>query len=178
MGGNEMVKSRIHEWTEPEKLLLLEAWARDGLTIEQIAGNMGIHRDTLNEWRKKSDVISAALKKGKEVADIIVENALYKKAIGFKETVKKPMKIKHVDYVDGKRNREYEEIIETEEEIFIPPDTTAQIYWLKNRKPEQWRDKPEQEKSEGAAEVLKNMQVLAEVLRNPVPNRNLEDYEQ
>ncbi len=173
-----MVKSRIHEWTEPEKLLLLEAWARDGLTIEQIAGNMGIHRDTLNEWRKKSDVISAALKKGKEVADIIVENALYKKAIGFKETVKKPMKIKHVDYVDGKRNREYEEIIETEEEIFIPPDTTAQIYWLKNRKPEQWRDKPEQEKSEGAAEVLKNMQVLAEVLRNPVPNRNLEDYEQ
>ena len=99
--------ARIDEWLEPDKLILLEGWSRDGLTQEQIAHNMGIGLTTLKEWRKKEPTIEATLKKGREVADYEVENALFKNAL------------------DG--------------------NVTAQIFWLKNRKKNQWRDKVEYE---------------------------------
>lgn len=122
-----MAKGKYAKWLEPEGLLLLEGWARDGLTEEQIAYNMGISRETLRVWKNKYSVISCTLKKGKEIVDIQVENALLKRALGY---VSKEQKVTK----DGK-------IIELEKEI--PPDTTAQIFWLKNRKPDKWRDKVE-----------------------------------
>ncbi len=139
-----MAKSTIVEWTEPDKLLLLEAWARDGLTDEQIAGNMGITVRSLYNWKRKSVPIFQSLKIGKEVADIEVENALRKKALGFRETEQTVSTRKTVEYENGKRVREVTEPVVTEVEKYYPPDTTAQIFWLKNRKPEQWRDKQEQ----------------------------------
>ena len=73
---------RLHkDWEAEEKILLLQGWARNGLTNEQIASNMGIVVSTLWEWRKKSPKISNALKIGKDEADIQVENALYKEAL-------------------------------------------------------------------------------------------------
>lgn len=104
---------------------------------------MGISRKTLAEWKKKYGDISDTLKKGKEVVDIQVENALLKKALGMKETVKKAIKVREVKYNDGKRVSEKEHIEYVDEEVFVPPDTTAQIFWLKNRKPDKWRDKVE-----------------------------------
>lgn len=139
-----MAKSTIAEWTEPDKLLLLEAWARDGLTDEQIAGNMGINVRTLYLWKKKDVRIFQSLKVGKEVADIEVENALRKKALGFRETEQVVSTRKTVEFENGRRVREITEPVVTEVEKYYPPDTTAQIFWLKNRKPEQWRDKQEQ----------------------------------
>ena len=139
-----MAKSTIAEWIEPDKLLLLEAWARDGLTDEQIAGNMGINVRTLYLWKKKSVQIFQSLKVGKEVADIEVENALRKKALGFRETEQTVSTRRTVEYENGKRIREVTEPVVTEVEKYYPPDTTAQIFWLKNRKPEKWRDKQEQ----------------------------------
>ena len=138
-----MAKSKYAKWLEPEGLLLLESWARDGLTEEQIAYNMGISRETLRVWKNKYSVISGTLKKGKEIVDIQVENALLKKALGMKETVKKAIKVREVKYNDGKRVSEKEHIEYVDEEVFVPPDTTAQIFWLKNRKPDKWRDKVE-----------------------------------
>ena len=123
-------------------MLLLEAWARDGLTDEQIAHNMGICRDTLIQWKKTFPDILDALKKGKEVVDVQVENALYQKAIGITKTVVKPIKVKEVLYDNGKRVSEKEHIEYAEEDIYIPPDTTAQIFWLKNRLSKKWRDRP------------------------------------
>lgn len=134
-------RAKYQEWLEPDKLILLEGWARDGLTDEQIAANMGICRDTLIEWKKQYSDISDTLKKGKEVVDRLVENALLKKATGEVRTLRKPIKVKEVLYENGKRLAERERIEYVEEEIYIPPDTTAQIFWLKNRKPEEWRDK-------------------------------------
>lgn len=122
-----MAKGKYEKWLEPENLILLEGWARDGLTDEQIAHNMGVRTSTLYEWKKKYSEISESLKRGKEVVDILVENALLKKALGY--TVKEQKITK-----DGL-------IVEIEKEI--PPDTTAQIFWLKNRKPDKWRDKIE-----------------------------------
>lgn len=102
-----MAKTTYTDWEAEEKILLLQGWARNGLTNEQIASNMEVAVSTLWEWRKKSSKISNALKIGKEEADLQVENALHKAAL------------------EG--------------------NTTAMIFWLKNRKPENWRDKIQQE---------------------------------
>lgn len=76
-----MAKGKYEKWLTPEGLTLLEGWARMGLTDEQIAHNVGISRSTLSEWKIKFADISDALKKGKEVADFQVENALFKSAL-------------------------------------------------------------------------------------------------
>jgi len=78
-----MAKGKYHDWLTPEGLLKIEGWARDGLTDEQIAKNMGIARDTLIQWKKKFTDISDTLKRGKEVVDREVENALLKRALGY-----------------------------------------------------------------------------------------------
>jgi hypothetical protein len=126
-----MAKGKYQEWLEPEGLLKIEAWARDGLVDEQIASNMGIRRETLIDWKKKYSNISNALKRGKEVVDIQVENALLKRALGYKYD--------EIIYEDGIETKRV-----TKE---VQPDTTAQIFWLKNRKPEVWRDKQQIEHS-------------------------------
>lgn len=138
-----MAKGKYEEWLQPDGLTRLEAYARDGLTDEQIANNMGITTSTFYEWKKKYPNISESLKKGKEVVDIQVENALYKKALGYNAKVLKHFKLKDI-YYDGEGRRcEKEYLKEVFDEVHVPPDTTAQIFWLKNRKPAEWRDKQE-----------------------------------
>lgn len=97
-----MAKGKYKEWLDPDNLKLLEGWARDGLTDEDIARNMRIAVSTLYDWKNKYSEISEALKKGKEVVDYQVENAMLKSAL------------------EG--------------------NTVAQIFWLKNRRPDKWRD--------------------------------------
>lgn len=127
------------------RLLEIEAWARDGVIDEDIAKNLGIAYSTFCEYKKRSE-LSEALKKSKAVADIIVENALFKKACGYTVEVKKLFKCKVVQYDEttGRKIREEEILREGTEETHVPADTTAQIYWLNNRKPEKWRQKQEQ----------------------------------
>lgn len=142
-----MAKGKYAEWLSKEGLLKLEAWARDGLNDEQISKNLGIKPSTLYEWKNKYPEISEALKRGKEIVDIEVENTLLSKALGFKESVIKAFKVKNIIYDDGKKVSEKEEIIYANEEVYIPPDTTSIIFWLKNRKPDTWRDKKDVEMS-------------------------------
>lgn len=139
----EMAKSKAEKWLEPDGLLRIEGWARDGLTEEQIAKNMGVSRSTLSDYKVKYPDILRAIKNSKEVADREVENALFNKATGYTVKLKKPMKVRHVEYdeVSGRKVAEYERIEHIEEEVHVPADTTAQIFWLKNRKPNEWRDK-------------------------------------
>ena len=141
-----MAAGKYQKWLEPDNLILLEGWARDGLTDEQIAKNMSVSAKTLWDWKKKYCKICNALKKGKEIVDYEVENALLKSALGFSETIRKPVKLKITQYNDnGKKIKEEEYIKIVEEEIFVPPNVTAQIYWLNNRKPDKWRNKPKDE---------------------------------
>lgn len=156
-----MAIGKYQKWLEPDGLLCLEAWARDGLTDEQIANNMGISLATLYNYKRDHMEILDSLKRGKEPVDIEVENALNKKALGFKETIRKPMKLKTVYYNNGKREKEEETVQYVDEEIYIPPDVTAQIFWLKNRKSAEWRDKREAENTvtivdDGFIEALKS----------------------
>ena len=125
-----MAKGKYTDWLTPEGLLKIEGWARDGLTDEQISKNIGISRSTLNVWKDRYSDISDALKRGKDVIDRQVENALLKRALGYEyEEVKE----KFEDGVITERTVTKKEVV---------PDTTAQIFWLKNRKPDKWRDKP------------------------------------
>ena len=124
--------AKYHDWLEKEKLTLITGWARKGLTDEQISKNMGIAYSTLREWKKKYPALQAALKKGKDVVDYEVEAALYKRAIGYNVEEEKI----YVQEIEGKTTKR-KEIIKKH----IPGDTTAQIFWLKNRDPEEWRDR-------------------------------------
>lgn len=152
-----MAKGKYEKWLKEENLLLLEGWARDGLTDEQIAKNMGISVKTLFNWKTSYLPILQALKKGKEVVDYEVENALLQKALGMTKVIQKPFKLKEVEYENGKRISEKERIEYAEEEVFIPPDTTAQIFWLKNRRPDKWRDKQKEETDKTALDKLDNL---------------------
>lgn len=136
-----MAKGKYEQWLTEEGLLQLEAWARNGLTDEQIAANIGISRSTLNEWKNRFSDISDTLKRGKEIVDIQVENALLKRALGYtyKETTREAQ--------FNPQTAQYEMVVTKEVTKEVVPDTTAQIFWLKNRKPEEWRDKKDVEHS-------------------------------
>lgn len=152
-----MARGKYEKWLKNENLILLEGWARDGLTDEQIAKNMGISVKTLFNWKTNYLPILQALKKGKEVVDYEVENALLQKALGMTKVIQKPFKLKEVKYENGKRISEKERIEYAEEEVFIPPDTTAQIFWLKNRRPDKWRDKSRDEADTTTLDRLDNI---------------------
>ena len=170
-------------WLTEEGLALIEGWARDGLTEEQIAFNIGIRRETLYDWKRKFSNISNTLKKGKEVVDRQVENALLKKALGFTYTERTAKVVDRDPEVVSTERREFEnrykldnpeatgqeikdaaiKAIPTRERIILIendkvalPDTTAQIFWLKNRRPDMWRDKREQEISHNGSVSVNN----------------------
>ena len=153
-----MPMARIKEWLEPDKLTLLEGWARDGLTKEQIANNIGIGRTTLFEWEKKEPNIANTLKKGKEVVDIEVENALLKRATGYTTRIREQKLDK-----DGN-------VYELERDIYIAPDTTALIFWLKNRQKEKWRDKVESNENENDIQNAKDIVVKIREIANEQRN--------
>jgi len=266
VGDRKMAKGKYLEWVTEEGLLLIEGWARDGLTDEQIAYNIGINRDTLYTWKKKYPDISDALKKGKKVVDRQVENALLKRALGYSYEEKtkellansdlqknrghdhvvvlteadwqralaffdsecaycgeqKPMTKDHLiplkqngmliknntipcctrcnsskndsNFEEWYRKQEFysekresricdyikmiqllmdEDAFEKSKELTVTkvvtkqvhPDVTAQIFWLKNRKPDQWRDKQEINHSGGLENKLDLSSVPVEELR-------------
>ena len=121
--------NRWDQWLTEDGLLRIQGWARDGLIEKQIAKNMGVSLSTLKIWKTRFDDLAEALRKGKEVVDREVENALYKRAMGYWVTETKTTTLPDGD-VKVEETRRH-----------IVPDTTAQIFWLKNRKPDQWREK-------------------------------------
>lgn len=135
--------AKFDQWLTEEGLLRIQGWARDGLTDKDIAKNMRIGYTSIREWKKKFPEIREALRVGKDAADRVVENALYKSATGYTIKIRKPVKVKLVDYdpETGKKIREAETWQAVEEEIHVPAQVIAQIFWLKNRKPDQWREK-------------------------------------
>ena len=141
-----MALGKINEWLEKDKLILLEGWARSGLTDEQIAKNIGIATSTFYEWKKKELEFSEALKKGKEVIDFEVENALLKRALGYE--------YEEETYENG--------ILTKKVKKQVAPDTTAQIFWLKNRQVKKWRDKVEIADND----AIKKLDELLEAQRN------------
>lgn len=134
-------KGKYEDWLTDDRLLLVEGWAREGLSDEQICLKMGISKDTYYRWQKDFSAFSDAIKKGKAPVDIKVENALLKSALGHTITIRKPVKVKLEKQKVGEGKVVEERIEYVDEEVYIPPRVAAQIFWLKNRKPDRWRDK-------------------------------------
>lgn len=147
-----MAKGKYAEWLTKDNLILLQGWARDGLTDEQIAHNIGIASHTLREWKKRFPSIDTALKKSKEIVDREVENALLKSAEGYDYTEE----VWERRFV--KEKGDYELVLIKKSVKHMPPSNTAQIFWLKNRKAKEWREKQEVEVNtemlNKAAEIL------------------------
>lgn len=119
------------EWLEEDNLMLLECWARDGYTFQDIANRIGISISTLRMWRGKYPEIDSALKKGREIIDYKVENALLKSALGYKT--------KEVKVTTTMR---YGKVVETVKEVTDKkqaPNVSAIQCWLYNRLPNKWK---------------------------------------
>lgn len=127
--------SKYKTHVEP-RLEEVKDWVRNGATDEEVAKRLGINPDTLYSYKKEFSEFSESLKKGKDYIDAEVENALLKRALGYsyKETTQE------VDE-DGKKSIK----VVTKQ---VVPDIVAQIFWLKNRRPDKWREKPSEEKDE------------------------------
>ena len=126
-----MGRPSVYETDIKDKLALVQGWARNGLTNDQIAHNLGINRTTLYKYQQKYEDFANALKKGKEVVDFEVENALLKRALGY-------------DYVEVKEEIENGVVTKVTKTLkHVSPDVGAAAFWLKNRKPTEWRDRKE-----------------------------------
>ena len=113
-------RGKYREWF-PE----LARWmARYGLTAVEIAQELGVSRPLLYQWRKRYPDFAAAMDEGRDLADARVEDSLYQRAVGIHASIRKTNRQGQVVEVD----------------VFEPGDVTACIFWLKNRRPAQWRD--------------------------------------
>lgn len=132
---------KIDFWLTKEGLTLIQAWSRDGMARGEIAAKIGVSAATFRRWEKENIGISEAVKMGREITDITVENAILKKALGFEtEEVKTVIKANGDEEITTVRKN-------------VPPDVSAASVWLKNRRPDKWRDKP-QESGNGIYEKL------------------------
>ena len=119
-----------------DKLVVVEGWARNGLTEKQIAHNLGVAYSTFRVYKEKYPALSAVLKKGREVIDFEVEGALIKRALGYSyvEVTKELVE----DETTGSAELKVGKTVTKQ----VAPDVTAQIFWLKNRKPNEWKNDP------------------------------------
>jgi len=113
------------------------ALARLGKTNQEMAEALNIATSTLKEWVKVHEEFREAFKEGKLEADSKVEASLFTRAIGFEYVERKV-----ITFPNGETRIE-----ETTKKVL--PDVTAQIFWLKNRKPHEWRDKIEHSGEDG-----------------------------
>jgi hypothetical protein len=122
-----------------------------GATDKEIAEFFSVSEQTLNSWKKKFPQFLESLKKGKAVADANVASRLYSRAIGYDARATK--------FATNEGKMEYIE--------HYPPDTTAAIFWLKNRQPGKWRDKKEVENQVKLGDELESMsdEELAAIIR-------------
>lgn len=112
-----------------------------GATDKDLASFFNVCEATINNWKISSPEFLESVKKGKDIADAHIASKLFNRAEGAEIQKQQAFKVKEVIYENGKRVKETEKIEIVELTEVIAPDTTAAIFWLKNRKPEYWKDK-------------------------------------
>lgn len=138
-----MAGGKYERWLTDEGLGLIEAWVREGATEEELGERLGVTQKTLRRWAKEHDQLALALLRGRSGAAEQVENALYKKALGYNVTVKVPMRVKKRVQDPETGCWEEREVIEmVEREKHVPPDMKAVQFWLTNREKLRWQKAP------------------------------------
>ena len=124
--------AKYDKWLTPTGLNQITAWAKEGLYDRQVAEKMGIHRSTFVEWQNRFPDVSDALEAGRDYADRMVENAMFKSAMGYEY-------VEETEINDGTGKMVLDKRVIKKQ----APSASAQIFWLKNRQPAKWRDKQE-----------------------------------
>ena len=135
--------------------------ARNGLTQQQMAINLGVNFRTFQRYIENEQELRDAVNSGREYAVREIENALFKAALGEKVVLKKAMKVKKVVYENGRKKGEVETTEPYVEEVYVKPDTQAGIFLLKNWAKDNYSNDPlmydlkkrEQELKERMADV-------------------------
>ena len=152
-----MAKSR---WEEIKKKLGdVEIWASLGLSERQIAKNLGVSKSTFEKYKKEHSDFLDHLKRGKETADAKVENALYKRATGYKITKVQAIKVKEDHYDTEGRKIQKENVVTVEIEEERPADVSAIKFWLSNRQKGRWADNPHKVSNDKETLKLKKQQI-------------------
>lgn len=125
--GKRGRKSTFNGKVQSTILRLIE----DGKTEEQIAEIVGVSKSTINNWKGKHPEFLYALRESRQVADELVEAALFNRAVGYSHPEEKVFLSKDFGIVTHDTVKHY------------PPDTTAAMFWLRNRQPKEWREKTE-----------------------------------
>lgn len=125
---------------DPAYTRAVQFMCRAGATDVDLADFFDVTVRTINRWKVTHPEFAAAMKRGKEAADDRVEDSLYHRAMGTEYEEAHPIKLKEVEYSDGKRVKETERVEVVMVKKVIPADTTAAIFWLKNRRKSDWRD--------------------------------------
>lgn len=146
--GLEGQKKRKAFWLSEDGLMLIAGWRRNGVPLLEIATkNVGISKTAWWGWYKESDALRKACANAKEVADITVEDALYRRAIGYNYWEER------WDLIEG------ELTLVQKYKKHVPPDVKAIMQWLFNRLPNRWRALQEPLESTQYVETVKNILV-------------------
>lgn len=138
-----------------EKIEKIKELAISGKTDRQISEMIGVSERTITNWKISDEKFFLSLKSWKSEADEKVEKSLYKRALGFKYTYEKEKVLS-----DGRK-------VLYKETEYYPPESTAMIFWLKNRQPENWRDR-----KEVTGEGGEGIKVIIEDYREGVKNED------
>lgn len=133
--------AKVDKWLKKKNLDQITDWAKNkNYNISDIAGLMGISASTFYKWKNEYPEIEEAFEEGRRVLDEKVENSFFDMCTGFTKKVVKVFKVRRKEYGDnGKVIAEYEELVEREEDEYIPPSVTAQKFYLCNRMPDRYR---------------------------------------
>lgn len=137
--GQKGARSKYDTLRIQDRLPEIEGMARDGYRIEDICKVLGIGRQTFHNWAQKYPEFDEAVRRGREVIDAEVENELLNNAMGRVYWEETQELVEALDPETGKREHKMTTVKRVRK--YVKPDTTAQIFWLKNRKPEVWRDR-------------------------------------
>lgn len=110
----------------------IEKWVASGLSMKEVAKNLGISERTLYKYKSDDAEFMQTVKNARQVAVETLENTMFKSATGFTHILHKHEKLKRCIYKDGKKLKEWEEVVEYDEEVYFKPDMTSAIFLLKN----------------------------------------------
>lgn len=140
-GGDEMARSKYEDRVLP-RLPVIARWCESGLTNDEIAISLGIARSTFQCYINKYADLRAVVRDGKDIANIIVEESVFAMSVGYVKTIKKPMKLRKIEYDDeGKKVSEEDFIKYVDEEHYVLPNVTSAKFYLSNRDPARWNEK-------------------------------------
>jgi len=143
-----VIVARKSEYDKRITPQLVKWMARSGLTEVEIAAELGVNPSTFTRWKQRYPELVEALKESRNFVDSLVEDSLLKRALGYEYE-----EVKLIASQDGKTRR-----VEKTKKVVLP-DVTAQIFWLKNRQPDRWRDKPQPDASDDP------LKAIADVIR-------------